>query len=332
MSKNKKNILSKFIIIFIIVCLSFYVYTEFFSMRYNNVNNTRWLILNEILKKNYDLTDSSIQVLFVGDSRLNAALDYTKIKNSWSFGLGGATPIEIYYLIKKYDIVYDLPDTVYFSISPRFLTEYFAFWDLAVRNDFFSFEEIKEIKINSKRLNDESLSSVLILRYLLYKINFPNFYQEDLRNNLIFFGYEDNAELIDFVLNNRGKRPHPDLKDSCCMLNYETKMKNFAPSAIYDFYFDEILNFCLQNKVMCIFFAMPMNESSFRKLDNNFIAEYQKYMQEKQKAYPDFLISDSLYCLPDSFFGDESHLNQKGTDYFTNLFNNNSSVYFEVIR
>lgn len=317
--KKHKNIrfsINLFLIL-IAVYLTTTLYIHFFPLNYNNPNNTRIWLVNKTLDKQYDLSDSSISVLFVGDSRLNAAIDYRLIKNSWSFGIGGATPIEIYYLTKKYIKSYQSPATIFVSISPRFMTEIFAFWDLAVRNDFFTNEEFQEISTYSKKYDDTI--KINIIKFILYRLNCPIFYQDDLRNNLIVFGKEENLQLIEYIMNNRGRRPHFNLKNTCSELNYEAKnMGNFTPLPIFDLYFDKILKLCQEEQIMCVFLAMPMNESSFNVLKTDFVKDYQKYMQQKQVAFPKFLISDSLYSYPDSLFGDASHLNSTGTKIFTN--------------
>ncbi|MBN2891066.1 MAG: hypothetical protein JXL97_04290 [Bacteroidales bacterium] len=320
--KANKNIkfLRNVILIFLSVYITIFIFIEAFPLSFNNVNNTRWKITKQVFEKKYDLSDSTINILFIGDSRLNAALDFTKIDYSWSFGMGGSTTIESYYLIKKYISVYKKPDTIVMSISPRFLTEIFAFWDLAIRNDFFTKAEFKEIAHIHKQLDDTILKGKLNTKYWLYKMNFPAFFQEDVHNNLIIFGKEKNEELISYVLYNRGKRPHPNLKESCSSLNNETKMTKFEPSPIFNFYFDKILQLCKDEQINLIFMAMPMNESSFSRLSTDFVDDYKKYMDKKQKAYPKFIISNDLYALPDSLFGDESHLNAKGTEFFTEEF------------
>lgn len=307
-------------LILIAVYITTTIYIAFFPTYYDNVNNTRWVLINKTLHKKIDLSDSTINTLFIGDSRLNAAFNFKKIKNSWSFGMGGSTPIENYYLLKSYLTIYEKPETVFFSISPRFLSQTFAFWDLAVRNDFFSKNDFNEILLNYNNLQDTSLGWCPKTKYWLYKLNFITFYQEDLRNNLIFFGKQKNLQLANYVTNNRGKRPHPNLKNTCSELNYEVKMKNFAPAPIFDLYFNKVLKLCENEQIILIFRAMPMNESSFKKLKPKFIADYQKYMQQKQESFPQFMISNSLYSYPDSLFGDASHLNKKGTKIFTENF------------
>jgi len=319
MNKNKKQI-KILLFIFLFILTSTFLFIEFFTLYYTNVNNARWWHLKKVLEKEYDISDSVVKKLFIGDSRINVGIDFCQVTNSWAFGLGGGTTIENYFLLKKYLENYPKPDTIYISISPRLMSNLFAFWDLAVKNDFFTFEEVKEIIEYSKLQNDTTFTTFSYFKYFTYQINYISYYQEDIRNNLLFFGKQKNLNLIDFIMKNRGKRPYPGLLDSCSELNFETTMNFFNPNPVFEYYFIKTLEICKEKNIKTYFFSMPMNETSFKKLNPNFIKDYQNYIRKKQIQYPEFVFSDSLYFYPDSFFGDASHLNEKGMYKFTDYF------------
>lgn len=296
------------------------IYISKFEAFYNTANNTRWWLINKMLDKTYNLEDSTITVLFLGDSRPNAGIDFSKIKNSWSFCVGGTSPIENYYVLKKYLSAYSKPETLFLSISPRFLINQFAFWDLAVRNNFFTKDEFIEIYNFNELLNDTLLNNRDKIKFLGYQINFIKYYQADIRKSLIFFGKNKNDELIDFILNHKGQRPHPNLLSSCSDLNFETTMDSFPLAPIYDFYLTKIFETCLVEDIECVFFSMPMNESSYKNLNELFLSQYKAYIRNYQNIYSNFNISDSLYSYSDSLFGDASHLNSNGQIKFTDGF------------
>lgn len=296
------------------------VYIWLFPLSYNTPNNTRWWLINKTLDKSYNLQDSTIKVLFLGDSRPNAGLNFSKIKNSWSFCVGGTSPIENYYILQKYLNSYNKPETLFLSISPRFLTTQFAFWDLAVRNKFFTKKDFNEIYSYNQTISDTLLNSSKKIKFFLYNANFVKYYQDDIRKSFVFFAKNKNIKLINFIINNRGQRPHPNLKDFCSDLNYETSMDSFPISPIYDFYFTKIFQTCADNNIYCVFYSMPMNQSSFNKLTEKFINQYDTYISSQQIIFPMFDINPNLYSFSDSLFGDESHLNTKGQTKFTKQF------------
>jgi len=320
MKKQWKNFIIKFTLILISVYITVFLYIEFFPEYYNNVNNTRWQITKNTLNKNIDISDTTINILFIGDSRLNAGIDLSQIPNSWSFAMGGATPVEMYFVLEKYLQKYEKLDTIFLSISPRFLSEILAFWDYAVRNNFITTDNFIEIQ----KHNNKNLGFCPKGKFLLYKLNFINFYQSDFFTNRIFLAKAKNEQMLKYVLNHNGQRLHQGLQDSCSEQNYETNFTNFAPPQLFDYYFNKIFETCQQKNIYISFETMPMNQASEKKLNKNFVADYQNYIQSYQKKYPEFKISDTLLYYNNSFFGDKSHLNSKGqkkyTEYWKSVF------------
>ncbi len=316
MKKQWKSFFLKFVIITTSVYLTVFLYIEFFPNYYNNVNNTRWQITKNTLNKNIDISDTTISILFLGDSRLNAGIDLSQIPNSWSFASGGSTPVEMYFVLEKYLENYNKPDTIFLSISPRFLSEILAFWDYGVRNDFITTNNFIEIE----KYNNKALGFCPKGKFLLYKLNFINFYQSDFFTNRVFLAKEKNEQMLKYILNHNGQRFHESLQDSCSEPNHETNFTEFIPSEVFDYYFNIIFETCQKQQIFISFEAMPMNSTSEKKLNKNFIKDYQKYIQNYQKKYPEFYISDTLLYYNNLYFGDKSHLNIKGQKKYTEYF------------
>ncbi|MCF6184551.1 MAG: DUF1574 domain-containing protein [Bacteroidales bacterium] len=303
-----KRIFKKGIFLLLPIYAVWVLYIEFMPMYYNRPTNTRWYFLKESLSGKYKIPEAN--KIFLGESRLNAGIDFTKIDSSYSFASGGSSPVEMYYIFKKYLQKHRKPDTVFLSISPRFFSEIFAFWHYAVRNNVIDYSDFKEI-ISLKEKNDTVLGGFCIPNFFLYKADYLGYYQDDVLYNYVFTGYAKNEKMIAEMQKMCGARPHPGLKDSCSVLNYETKYKHFLPSPLLETYFNKILNLCRKENIKLIFFSMPMNESSFKKLTPDFISEYEIFINRSKKHFPEFEISDSLYFYADKFFGDASHLNKK---------------------
>ena len=283
-------------------------------MYYNRATNTRWYFIKQILEKKIEIPRADI--LFLGESRVNAAVDFNKIPNSYSFASGGATPIEMYYILKKYTENYPVPDTLFFSVSPRFLSETFAFYEFAVRNDLFCCKDFWEICLHLNN-NEQTLRKYPKLNFLLYKLNYIEYYQSDVMYNYAFSGLNTNKKQISEMVKMKGGRYHPNLKDSNSLLNIETNYDHFTPAPILTVYFNLIFSFCKEKNIHLIFAFVPMNESSFKELKPAFMKEYKSYIRAFSEKYPEFQISDSIYSYPDVYFGDESHLNLRGKIKYT---------------
>lgn len=306
--------LKKTLLIIIPVYIVWFVYIELMPMYYNRPTNTRWHFIKQVLDKKYEVPNSDI--IFLGESRVNAAVDFNQIPNSFSFASGGATPIEMYYILKKYSENFSVPDTVFFSISPRFFSETFAFYSYAVRNNLFSYKEFNKI-CRHLTDNETTLGKHPKLQFFLYKLNYIEYYQSDVVYNYVFGGLKENEAFTEKMINLRGGRLHPGLKDSCSDLNYETTYEYFTPAPVLRFYANSILSFCEEKNIHLIYDFIPMNESSFKALKKPFISEYRAFIKSFSEEYPQFQISDTIFSYPDKYFGDESHMNSKGKIKYT---------------
>jgi len=280
------------------------------------VDNTRWYYFNQIFKKNIKIEQSSI--LFLGDSRLNTNIYAKKISNSWSFAAGGSSPIEMFYALKNYCGIYAKPDTVFVSFSPRTFIEAYSFWGYAVRNDYFTSNQFKEILKNLQKFEkDTVLGNFPKAHFWLYKLNYIKYYQTDLYKNHVFLARSKNEQIINHFQSKKGIWNYPNLKNGCDALNYETGLKQFKPSGLLHLYFVQLLDFCQKENIRLIFDFMPMNKSSYKILNKNFVTNYKNYIRNIANQYPEFIISDTVYFYKDEYFGDESHLNPKGKKIFT---------------
>jgi len=310
-----KKLLYKIILLLLLVQLPLYFYIEYFPMYFNSKNNTRWVYLKEKLKEKRPQVD----VLFLGESRVNAGIDINRIANSWSFAAGGTTAIEMYYMLSNYLKINKKPKIIYFSLAPRSLVSIYSFWDYAVRNNFFSVKEMNEILEASYQLEKhQTIGYLAHLKYEAYRFNFIKYYQFDIKKSKLLTAYKRNMQLFAEMDSMRGRRFHPRLKAVCHKPNCESKLKNFKVPALLNHYLYRLFDLCQQNNIPVIFDFSPMNETSVKQLKPQVVSSYKLYINKLAKKYPDFLISDTLYAYPDSCFGDPSHLNKRGQEKFTN--------------
>lgn len=315
--KTIVKIINKTAILILPVYLLWFLYVEYMPMYYNSANNTRWYFIKKSLEKEYKIPKSDY--IFLGESRVNAGIDFTKIKHAYSFASGGASSIEMYYILKRYLKNYPKPKKVFVSISPRFMSEKFAFYPYFIRNKLLSFSEMKEI-CSTIQQKDTTLGKAPMRKFILNKLNYLVYYQNDVKGNNVFGAYKTNKNMISEMIKLKGGRVHPKLKEKSSELNAEAKTPHFNQSFILETYLNKIFKLCEKEKIDLQFFFMPMNETSFNALNSNFKSEYKLYIHNLQKEYPNFKISDSIYFYKDIYFGDASHLNNKGKELFTNKF------------
>lgn len=311
--------MSKFIFRSISLLLLFYTlywcYLHYLPSYYNSATNNRWHFLKETLTTQQQYATQPI--LFVGDSRLNAGVDFIQIDSCFNLSAGGISPIEMYYIVKKYLTVYPAPKKIVLSQSPRFFTELFSLWKFAVRNRFFSEQELAEIFTTAAQTNDSLIGTLPEYQSLLFTLKYFEYYQPDLRASRIFFGKKRNDKMNAYMLYNKGKRPHQLHHKKSSGLNYEATMEDFSPSPLLDYYFDKLLQLCHEQAIEVHFVNMPMNASSYRKLPAPLKVKFENYLRTKNKRYPNMHFDTRLSAWPDSMFGDPSHLHSVGAKYFT---------------
>jgi len=311
-----KRLFTKIIVFLTVLYIITFLYITFFPMYYNSINHIRWYYFKQVLDNRIKIEKSKI--LFLGDSRLETNVDVKKIPNAWTFATGGSSPIEMYYCLANYRANYSNPDTVFISFSPRTFIQAYSFWGYAIRNNYFRDVEFREICDNLQQFpSDTVLGNSPYLNYLIYKLNFIKYHQGDLYENHIFMAKKENEQAIANFQSQKGAWIYPGLKEECSELNYETNLKSFEPSSLLNLYFMMILDLCKKENIQVIFDFMPMNESSFQKLNQNFISGYKRYINEISTKFPEFTFTDTVYCYPDRYFGDASHLNSKGKEIFT---------------
>ena len=320
LSTETKNIIlkifKKIALLIFPLYIVWFLYVKYLPIFFNEANNSHWVSIKQTSENQVKIPYP--EILFLGESRVNAGVDFTQISNCYSYAAGGSTPIEMYYVLKKYLKTHAKPKKIFVSISPRFLSEIFAFFPNAVQNDFFTFSEIEEIaRVKSRFEQDTLFGKYFWGRCLLYQLKYPGFYQPEVSRSYGFTAYSDNKKMNLRIAELHGGRDHPGLKATSSALNYETKYQNFKPSPILDFYLNLIFRTCRMKKIDLIFDFMPVNESSYRNLKSEFVQNYRSYISKYAGRYPEFQISDTVYFYPDSLFGDESHLNFKGKEKFT---------------
>ena len=118
----------------------------------------------------------------------------------------------------------------------------------------------------------------------------------------------------------RGQYYFP-LADGSKALNADTKLKAFTVSPVIDFYFLKTLELLQKENIPVYFYAMPINESSVPHLDPGVFKAYGDYLEGLARQYPGFHILEPLRAVyPWTLFSDQAHLNQKGTLRFNREF------------
>lgn len=262
------------------------------------------------------------QVIILGDSRAKAGFVPDKlIGDCYNLALGGATAIEGYYSLKEYLENHPAPKTLILSYAPMHYMDVDTFWTRSVYFHTLDTEDFFEIvKIARKYENTENiLIEKYPVEYVMYKTYMPNKYATALKKAGFVFRYEKTKEKYVQMEKQKGQSYYgtADYSDS---FNGEAKVTDFKENDVITHYLKEIFSLCEANNIRVIVKNMPMNEASYNILTEDFKVHYNEYMEGLKKQFPAVNFQTELYCYQNDYFGDADHLNEKGTERFSNEF------------
>lgn len=300
-------------------------YTALFPFAYMDAEYPSWAYTRAVVSgkqpASTDAADEADMVLILGDSRAMADLIPSELGNpAQNLALGGATTIEMYYTLSDYLSSHDAPSTAVILFAPFHYSYIDNFWQRTVYFNYLSVPQMLEVFANAKTVSSETvLQEHHLIDSLSYLLRLPNKYLPALINSRLYERFDENNASYQKLCAENGHGLFGTAKGSSD-LNYEvnyTEMKTSGDAALIALYFDKLLALCDEYNIYAIVEQPPMNESSYKKLQKSYLAEYSIYIEERQTEYPFFSIDHTITFYGNDFFGDASHLNEKGALAFT---------------
>lgn len=292
------------------------------KMYYCNVEYPMWKSKKEFLAQAHDSKN-----LVIGDSRALEGILPNKIGNNfYNMALGGATPVEGYYTLRRY-LEANRPQKIIISYAPFHLRSEETFYDRTLKfgyltnADLWDFcQVVNQVKqtINGAKLESVYARYHYFLQYFLalndvfyaFRTNLKKlFYEES--------GYLHNKDIYREITSQEGQHyfgTNPYFDD----LNDEAKLKHFKDaSVIINIYLRKLIELALDNNIRVYYINAPFNEASARALMVDFVADYNDYMQKLKNLYPQVDWHSDLHYYSNNCFGDRSHLNHYGSQIFS---------------
>ena len=321
--------LLKFILKCILALLPFVIlvgYTAFNPMGYMDEEYPSWRYVKDVEEGRILPVDRSKATLILGDSRAMADIVNTELGDNYvNLGMGGATSIEMYYTLKNYIKNNGVPEKVFMMFAPfhhsymdnyKTRTIYFhhlSLYDaLTVYGKGLGHESDDDGKEDAL---DETDISYIISSYL----RLPNVYLPALINAGGYKRFDANKALYNEQVMQKGHALYGTL-DGCDYLNYEasyTRMERGREHRMITRYFALLLKLCDEHDIETVVLQAPMNEASYKELDQGYVSEYTSYMEQFKNDNPEMTFELDIPCYDNSYFGDSSHLNGKGATIYT---------------
>lgn len=175
--------------LFLFPIFSYFVFNH--KMVYMNPEYPMWLHIKDVIhSKNHNVYD----LIIVGDSRAKAGFipNLCGAKKCFNFSVGGGTPIEGYYILKKFLSNNPAPKNLVISFAPSHLDSQDCYWERTVKFDFLDKNEYQEIENTAIRVKDfKTLGSEK--SYSDYQI--PTKFSTDFLNGVIQRRWSKNIEV-----------------------------------------------------------------------------------------------------------------------------------------
>ena len=278
---------------------------DFFRWRLFDAEYGMWTAKSELLRQ----TQGRQRVVILGDSRIVAA--YKPVGGGDSpvvnMGLGGGTPVEAYFLLRRLVDSHTRIPLLILSFAPCHLEEAEVFLG---RTSLFHFLEDGETEDVLAAQDGTTVLGAGRRSILNCKLRLPMCYAP-------FFKY-----LLEPGRAEKGKRFFQETRDSggWHLFGTETPGKMpvevgrtaFRPHPVIDAYFNRLLALARERHIPVAFYTTPLSEGAASRVSDTYRAAFQAYLHTKAGLE----IVDGG-ALPLDHIGDGSHVNRQGADAVT---------------
>ncbi len=291
--------------LFLTFSLLFLIYSVIvlnYKMLYMTQEYPMWLHVKNAINTP---TKNRKQLLIIGDSRAKAGFIPNEIENitSINLSLGGGTPMEGYYILKKYLENTPAPAHLILSYTAYHLMDKNKYWERTVTYNFLDDKDYQEIETRAKEFNERSI--IKANKSYWYFKN-PIVYRGSFRNGITSNRWKKNKQFLEETIAAQGHHYFGTSAFST-RLNTDTKQKIFKKSKLQDFYLRKLLTLAKNSGIKLYFFIMPFNKPSYDKVKKSYISKFTGYLRKLSHDYP-LKICNKLTYMEKHNFGDSSHL------------------------
>ena len=283
-----------------------------------------WYYENNEFSKNHK---EYVRILIIGDSVAKAGFHPKYLdENSYNFALGGASPMEEYIYLREYLKRHEAPKVILCGFLPEHLVDCSTFWVRSVYFHRISYDSACEVILDAKNFKNTGVLNVKDWEAELgqYIMRSPRKYGMAVLKTLrdialpVKSRSEVNREIYNLVKLDKG-HCYFGRKIEWNRPNQYAEWKHFNGSDMMVEYLYRLIDLCISQDIKFIYCAMPMNNSTYDVLKQDFKTEYLQFLSNLQEKYPDIIVETYLRSFDNDCFGDATHLNEKGSKLFSNI-------------
>lgn len=262
--------------------------------------------------------------IVVGDCLVLAGILPHKIDPKlYNFGMSGATPIEAYFLLKRYLASGKKPERVYLMFGMTHFQLADAFQEYTLAYGRLTSGEIltlmNQIRIHGSPEKGRPLWIKTWGNSFLNLLGLDSETSIQVRKRLFTSSHEHISSKHVTMMHTKGQHYFVD----------ET-LDRFQPAPLVDYdhlslnplityYFRKTLELLRESGTQTVIDFMPNNTVTWQKFSPTFHREWQNYRQTLKRDYPETTIGD-ISQYPPEMYGDHSHMNSAGAEKFSEEF------------
>jgi hypothetical protein len=240
-----------------------------------------------------------------------------------NFALGGTTPIETYFAVRRALRCPSLPKLAIIGhVALNYVRDSDG-WRFSARNRFFSFDDMRSIDQDAADLHDDVIedpqSSNLQpwVRAWLYSVRFPSLWFNSIVNGHIAARWQRNLIAREDGVRSLGHYLVGTAPGSS-EIDDEAKAHEFRVSPLIDRYFSRTLSLLAEKHVPVLVLSMPINHATCTQLQPQFRDQFADYLKTQADRFHNVILSEPAFpCWPDAFYGDRAHFNAAGATAFS---------------
>lgn len=314
MENNLPRIL-KNLILAMVPLIVLVLFTFIFPMSYMSEEYVMWREELDYVNQSGAYSDTVI----LGDSRAKSSIIPAMLETDgsvYNIGIGGATPIEMYYALKNHIKNNGAPKEAIVIFAPYHFCD-IDNWDQTLFNNYLSISEITEVFERAVQYrNSTILKDGWFTDGLSFRLRLPNKYlaqiyearftRYDARNRARYDSVRKDLGYCEF-----GSDPGNDGE------SYEVHHSTFNYDPMVTFYYDELIGMLVRNGVKVTILQTPVNETSSELITPEFRSGYADFLTSIEEKYKGITVYKEIPCYENRFFGDNNHLNRTGAEKFT---------------
>lgn len=329
-SSKQLKFYRKLFIGILIPYLLFLIYAVFFKEYYLDTIYMAWNQQKKYIESTGHNNDYLVISDSLGKTNVDATLLNTENTTAYNLSLGGGTPIEAYYSLKKYLDNGNTVKNIISIIDIRHL-EYGQGLQYQGLYHQLSLKEMFEIFQNARKLNVKSINTMsddckfdysYINKMIGQKIYLPQYYLSSMINGRFVKRYKENKGYYSYLISHYGSGP------GFAVSNKEyVKVDHFYAHPLIDYYFEQFIKLAHDNNIKVYLIFSPYQDGSQETIDPEVEKEYFSYFKNYSDKYNNFVLADTSFWYMDTkYFFDGWHFIEEGKEPFTRHIMNKLSI------